>query len=182
VLSELYFWSTPLSVGLVIAVALVTSGVLVAISHDRGTARRTILQRLEWVWLAASVGVVAILTVQPGPEGIGSPLPALLNPLSDFGPRDALANLVLYVPVGFFAALVWRTTRRPIIWATVLALGVSLSIEFAQLILPIGRSAQIYDVVFNAAGGLVGGAIGTVVFGRVQQPDSVFDRDVRPVD
>ena len=49
--------------------------------------------------------------------------------------------------------------------ATVLAFGVSLSIEFAQLILPIGRSAQIYDVDFNTAGGLVGGAIGTLVSG-----------------
>ncbi len=178
-LKELYFWSTLLSVGFVVAVALAAGAILAAVSHNRGTDRIRIRRRLEWVWLAASIGVVAILTLQPGPDGFGSPLPALLDPLSGFVARDALANLVLYVPVGFLAALLWRTSRRPVVWATALAFGVSFSIEFAQLILPIGRSAQFYDVVFNTVGGLVGGWIGALVSGRFRQSGARVEYEVR---
>lgn len=171
-LKELYFWSTLRSVGVVLVAAVAVSGALIAISHTRGFDRSGLVKRLEWVWLAASISAVAILTLQPGPDGFGSTLPALFNPLSGFSPRDAAANLALYVPVGFFAALTWRESGRPIVWATILAFGVSVSIEFAQLTLPIGRAAQVHDVVFNTLGGVVGGVMGVLVVGWVRQSNA----------
>ena len=108
------------------------------------------------MWLVASVAVVAVLTLQPGPGGFGAPLPSILNPFSRLYGADAIVNAILYVPVGFFAAVVWRLKTRPIVWATGFAFSVSLVVEFAQLVLPISRSAQFQDLVFNTLGGLVG--------------------------
>ena len=178
-LKELYFWSTLLSVGFVVAVALAAGAILAAVSHNRGTDRITIRRRLEWVWLAASIGVVAIPDPATGTGRVRITAPGAPRSALRIRRGDALANLVLYVPVGFLAALLWRTSRRPVVWATALAFGVSFSIEFAQLILPIGRSAQFYDVVFNTVGGLVGGLIGALVSGRFRPSGARVEYEVR---
>lgn len=63
-----------------------------------------------------------------------------------------LANIGIFAPVGFFAALLWR---RPRWWKSFLAgLGASVFIEFVQLF--IGRSSDIDDVILNTAGALAG--------------------------
>ena len=63
-----------------------------------------------------------------------------------------LGNIVMFMPVGFFPALLWRRWR----WWKSLLLGFSSSvtIEFIQFF--IGRSTDIDDVILNTAGALAG--------------------------
>jgi len=170
VLRELHFGSILLGAALVAVIAAGASGAVLASSRKNGDDRDAIVGRLERIWLVASVAVVVGLTLQPGPGGFGSPLPSMLDPFAPLGKRDALANTILYLPVGFFAAAVWKSKPRPVVWATGLALSVSLVIELAQFVLPISRSAQFHDVVFNTLGGFIGALAGSVVFQLVREP------------
>jgi VanZ family protein len=170
--SDYYFGSPVVTVAWIVAVAVVISGAVVAISHRRGTDRVAIVARLEIVWLIAALGTVALLTLQPGPGGLGSTLPPTRNPVSSATLDDTVANIVLYVPVGFFATLVWHRRARPVAWATGLAFVVSLSIEFAQWVLPISRSAQTSDLIFNTLGGFVGAVAGCLVLQLAHRSDA----------
>jgi glycopeptide antibiotics resistance protein len=160
---ELRVISTLLAGILIAAIALVASGVVIAVSRQRGADRDFIVDRLVMVWLMAALAAVAILTLQPGPGGFDAARPAKLSPFSPLNRRDALANLLLYLPVGFFAVSLWRSKSRPVVWATGFALSVSLTIEFAQWVLPIDRASTTHDVLFNTAGGFIGAVAGAVV-------------------
>ena len=63
-----------------------------------------------------------------------------------------LANIGIFVPVGFFTALLWRNPH----WWKSLLIGFfsSFTIEFIQFF--IGRSSDIDDVILNTAGALAG--------------------------
>ncbi len=64
---------------------------------------------------------------------------------------DLLANIALFLPLGF-------ALRRfgVAAWAVLLvALGASIAIELAQLLIP-GRTSSVSDLIGNALGGLVG--------------------------
>ena len=63
-----------------------------------------------------------------------------------------IANIGIFLPVGFFAALLWRRPR----WYRSLLAGLcsSCNIEFIQFF--IGRSSDIDDVLLNTAGSLMG--------------------------
>ena len=63
-----------------------------------------------------------------------------------------LGNIGMFVPVGFFTALLWRRPR----WWKSLVVGLlsSATIEFVQFF--IGRSTDIDDVILNTAGALLG--------------------------
>lgn len=63
-----------------------------------------------------------------------------------------LANIGIFVPVGFFTALLWKKSRW---WISLLAgFFSSCVIEFVQFF--IGRTTDIDDVILNTAGTLVG--------------------------
>lgn len=63
-----------------------------------------------------------------------------------------LANIGIFVPIGFFPALLWRGWRW---WRSLLlGLGSSLTIEFIQFF--IGRNTDIDDVTLNTAGAMLG--------------------------
>lgn len=63
-----------------------------------------------------------------------------------------LGNIIMFMPVGFFPALLWRKWR----WWKSLLLGFcsSVSIEWIQFF--IGRSTDIDDVILNTTGALAG--------------------------
>lgn len=153
---DLLFGAAYLSLVWIVAIALVATAAAVAIGGRRDADGSPSTTRVRAIWLGAAVAAVVALTLQPGPGGIDAPLPSILSPISPLRAPDALANVALYLPVGFFAVSVWRSKPHPIVWATVLALALSLAIEFAQLVLPISRSAEIHDVIFNTLGGLIG--------------------------
>jgi hypothetical protein len=161
--SELYLGSIRLSVIWIAAIALVTSGAVIAISRQHGADRGSTVDRLVMVWLIAALAAVAILTLQPRLGGFRAARPSQFNPISRVDVQDALPNLVLFLPVGFFAALRWCSKARPIAWVAGLAFSLSLSIELAQWVLPINRAASIHDVLFNTVGGVIGAMAGILV-------------------
>jgi VanZ family protein len=67
------------------------------------------------------------------------------------GAADAVANILLFMPFGVCAALVFRGAVRPI----AAALGLSILIEMAQLAVP-GRFVSSTDILFNTAGAAAG--------------------------
>ncbi len=63
-----------------------------------------------------------------------------------------LGNIVMFMPLGFFPALLWRRWRR---WKSLLVgFWASFTIEFTQFF--IGRFTDIDDVILNTAGALAG--------------------------
>lgn len=63
-----------------------------------------------------------------------------------------LGNIIMFMPVGFFPALLWRRWRW---WKSLLAgFCTSAMIELIQFF--IGRSTDIDDVILNTAGALIG--------------------------
>jgi glycopeptide antibiotics resistance protein len=70
---------------------------------------------------------------------------------------DALANLLLFVPIGVFAASVIGRSGRPRDSVLVIALGAALSIvlELGQLLVP-WRIPSVLDIAFETAGMVVG--------------------------
>lgn len=167
--TESHFGPTFVGVVWILGIAAVVSVLVAALSARQGAERGSIVDRVLWVWFAAALLAVAILTLRPGPEGIGGARPSILNPFARIDEEDALANVLLYVPIGFFAALIWRSKSHVLIRAASVALGVSVAIEFAQAVLPIDRAATTHDVVFNALGGLVGAALGGLVVRTVSK-------------
>ncbi len=75
-----------------------------------------------------------------------------LRQMSYWGLFMLLGNIIMFMPVGFFPALLWRKWR----WWKSLLLGFlsSVFIEFVQFF--IGRSSDIDDVILNTAGALIG--------------------------
>lgn len=63
-----------------------------------------------------------------------------------------LGNIILFIPIGFFPALLWRGWKG---WKSFLTgFAVSTSIEFIQFF--IGRSTDVDDVILNTVGALIG--------------------------
>ncbi len=178
-----YFFGSPLvTIAWIAATTVVISAAVGAISHRGGADRAVIVGRLEVVWLVAALAGVVILTLQPGLDGLGSTLLPVLNPVSNTRLADAVANVALFVPVGFFATMAWSRSERPVVRATGLAFVVSLSVEFAQWVLPIGRSAQTNDLIFNTLGGFIGAMAGIVVVRHCYWSDAVTAGDTIDAD
>ena len=70
---------------------------------------------------------------------------------------EFVAKLVVFVPFGLLAALLWPSRWN---WWRMLLLGAATStfIEVTQLIIP-GRVTALSDVIANTAGGVVGAAV-----------------------
>ena len=64
---------------------------------------------------------------------------------------DGLANLALFVPLGFALGLLRYPPRR----AVALATGLSVAVELAQFAIP-GRDPSLSDVIFNSLGAAIG--------------------------
>jgi glycopeptide antibiotics resistance protein len=93
----------------------------------------------------------SIIASAHGPEAIGASVLA----------RNWLGNLLLLLPLGVMAPLIWSRFRN--LWqATLLFVAVSLSIELAQYIGSFyifgirWKSADVDDLIVNVAGALLG--------------------------
>jgi VanZ family protein len=77
---------------------------------------------------------------------------------------DAAMNVLSYLPLGFFLALLPRRAPpwRRIATGFGLAALLSLAMESLQMLVP-PRDANPWDLVFNALGALVGGAFGSAL-------------------
>ena len=127
-----------------------------------GTDPDSIVDRLVAVLLVAALVAVALLTLRPRVGGFAPPRSSISYPFRRVDMRDAVSNVALFLAVGFFAAVRWRSKPRPVAWATAFAFLISAGIELTQRVLPIDRAASIHDVLFNTIGGFFG-AVGAMV-------------------
>ncbi len=107
---------------------------------------------------------IAYASLQPLSEWIAPPAGTpfwLVAPWTARWTRfDVAANLLAYLPLGFFAALLPRRTSPPLRIALALASGAALSfaMETLQTWIP-AREASAVDFASNTAGALAGGLI-----------------------
>ncbi len=77
--------------------------------------------------------------------------------------RSSLLNLALFLPLGFFARILWKPFERPVS-ALALGLGLSAFIELFQLFTL--RATDVNDLMTNTLGTLLGWCLGCLT-GRV---------------
>lgn len=108
-------------------------------------------RRILWALVVLSVLPVVALTLVPTPHEANQVCAFELS-VPRLGSVELLANVALFIPPVFFAAL---ATRRPLL---VLAAGVgtSAAIEALQAAVPaIGRSCDANDWTMNTAGAVI---------------------------
>lgn len=108
------------------------------------------------------------------PAGGPGPVASLLESwrLRPSGRGDILANVVLYVPLGFFAVLAIGRHVAPatrLIAACLLGGALCLTVELGQYYDP-GRSNTLWDVATNATGTAIGAALGIMLGGGLDWP------------
>ncbi len=108
------------------------------------------------------------LALMLGQGGLGD----LDQVLADPGSLAAVvlfANVLLYVPIGFFGAIGWHRTR-PVVFLGALALSVAVEgLQYAIL----GRVASTDDVLLNVGGAVLGLALGMLFLARLSESSSV---------
>lgn len=129
------------------------------------------LRRGEWI--AAVAAVIAILFVTLWPSRVDAPADGVLAELIvgwhaagvpafvDYDLVQAIANVVLFLPLGAFVSSLFM---RPLWWvAGVAGLTLSLSVELMQVLFLPARLASAGDLATNTGGALLGGAIVAIV-------------------
>lgn len=114
-------------------------------------------RRLVGICLAVYVATVALVVLSPISystivHAITHWLDATLH-VGGFGSGwvEFLANVVMFLPLGFLLALLFR---RP--WhGVMLALGLSIVVELAQIVIP-SRQPSLRDILANALGAALG--------------------------
>lgn len=75
--------------------------------------------------------------------------------------REALANLLLFLPLGFSLPLLWPRLK----WRGIL-IGFCTSLVVEILQMPIGRAFDLRDLVMNTAGAAIGAAVSLLILKR----------------
>jgi VanZ family protein len=107
------------------------------------------------------------------PKAGPGPVQALLRTWANTpGRGDFLANVLLYIPLGFFAVLTPGQRYTAIyrcLGALLLGILLSISMELAQYY-DVGRDTQATDIYANVAGTVLGATFGVVVGGSFRWP------------
>ncbi|GGL08319.1 VanZ family protein [Mangrovihabitans endophyticus] len=148
-----------------LAVAIATA--VLAWPAGRSLARRLDCSRIAAVLYAATLGIIAALTLTPNRAGALDPTlpPHFLTQIGrpdvvwdrlTAAPADAeqIANILLYFPVGFVGFAVWRSAARAA-WA---GAALTVFIETCQYGI-IGRAGSLTDIRNNAAGAVLGAGL-----------------------
>ena len=105
----------------------------------------------------ASLAIIGWFTLRPSLEDAeaAARLPwTCLYPCGDYGLRDALLNVGLFVPLGLGLALLGHPVR-----ALLLVLLTTVTVEFSQYHWLVGRDASLRDILTNSLGGGLGVAL-----------------------
>lgn len=149
-LSTLLIEAPWLAFGVLIAVIVVAPVVGVWLAR---------LPRLTAVLFGLAVVVTLALTLSP--DGVPRSDVTCNVGLPYLAPTavESTANVLLFVPVAFFAGVRWR---RPVI-AAVGASAFSVLVEVVQAVVPgIGRACDTSDWITNTIGAVVGGVLAAV--------------------
>jgi VanZ family protein len=105
------------------------------------------------------------------PPGSGGPVDALLNSWADHPSSlgDMLANVMLYMPFGLFAALAARHRKVDLCLVTLVGAVLSTSMELLQFY-DADRVTSLWDVASNGVGTMLGASAGLLVATRPSVP------------
>lgn len=125
--------------------------------------RPTKLVMIIALWLG-SLTLIAVSTLSPFTFNVLEPHlkdAIRLAIRNSTNPIDILANIILFLPLGFSSyALMMRHSRPKALWGLIgigaFSASTSLLVEVAQLFLP-GRFPTLSDIIFNGFGGFLGG-------------------------
>lgn len=128
--------------------------------------KKKITSYLTYVGLVMTLIGIALLTMLPSdnPEKATSFIPFLsIIETWEYATTRAiinslLMNIILFIPFGFFVYLLIRRAFLTVF----LACLTSISIEFLQYMLPIGRISNVDDVLLNIVGAFVGMVFGLI--------------------
>lgn len=137
-------------------------------------ARRYRCGRLAAAGFVVSLGLIVALTLTPNPPPPGWPVvadphfltlllraPGLLR-AQVFGPPtdlEQLANIALFVPLGFCGRFVWSSIVR----SSLVGAAITVAVELCQYDI-IGRSGSLTDIRNNTLGAMAGALIAAVAF------------------
>jgi len=159
------------------AVAVMVATLAGAWPIGRRIADHSQCPRAVAILFVVAVGTVVVLTMTPyePPTGTGAPMPphflrllgdshliwAMLTTVPD--DSEQLANIALYIPIGFLGRFMWRSAAR----AAGFGLALTVFIETCQYGIA-GRDGSVTDIRNNAAGAILGAllAAGAVRFRR----------------
>ncbi|MFO0727442.1 MAG: VanZ family protein [Myxococcota bacterium] len=85
------------------------------------------------------------------------------------GFADMVQNVVLFMPLGFFALTSWTKGLRAVLLASLAGALLSGAVEVVQTMSP-SRTSSITDLIMNSSGTAFGALIGLVYMAQVAQP------------
>jgi glycopeptide antibiotics resistance protein len=124
-------------------------------------------RRLAAALLGYIVLVIFLLTWNP----FSLALPEDLQLSFRIGPRDALANVLLFLPVGFLFRLGQGSPRGAIL----LGAAISTGIEAGQFLIP-GRTPSVVDITMNTLGSWIGAGLYDLLSARIAMTPRMVGR------
>ena len=85
------------------------------------------------------------------------------------GLADMVQNIVLFLPLGFFAVISWPRGLRAVGLATLLGAALSASVELLQT-MTLSRTSSVTDLIMNSAGALAGATFALIYSARLAAP------------
>lgn len=89
----------------------------------------------------------------------------------DFSLKNVFVNISMMFPLGFIVYIF--TNNRPFRKTILIALIVSICIEFYQFVLPIYRNTEITDIIFNIISGLI-----SATYCEILKMFGAFEKDI----
>jgi len=121
---------------------------------------------VAWAPVALALGLVALATLLPTHGPGGDEVPFWCLGCGDYALADAVANVVLFVPLGWALS---RAGLKPYL-GLALILTTTSGIEWLQHALISGRVASVADILTNALGGSAGMGLPALARGVVATP------------
>ena len=152
-------------------------GLFVFVLFCAGLAALTVFPSNFWTvshWQEAFQGLRPFFPITPLSESVQY-IGWTPDTLGEWGFYMVAANALIFVPIGFFANLLWRRSR----WWKGLAVGfcVSFTIEFLQLF--VNRSTDVDDLILNTTGAFLGGIIALLLGKLAPKLTRKFQVEVR---
>lgn len=157
-------------------------GLFVFVLFCAGLAALTVFPSNFWTvshWQEAFQGLRPFFPITPLSESVQyigwTPTLFRGDTLGEWGFYMVAANALIFVPIGFFANLLWRRSR----WWKGLAVGfcVSFTIEFLQLF--VNRSTDVDDLILNTTGAFMGGLMALLLGKLAPRLTQKFQVEVR---
>jgi len=103
--------------------------------------------------VAIALALIAVATLIPESSDAANGVVRSWHPaLGDYGLADAIANVALFVPLGWALTVAGVRPRH----AVAVVLATTITVEFLQYTIVAGRQASVWDVLANGVGGLIG--------------------------